>query len=230
MCFSAEADLAAGAVVTVIGVDALRHVRRPADVALAALPLVLGVHLLVEVAVWRNLEGAADDASASLAEWVYLVIAFGVVPVLAPTAIALWDAPARRRLWPFVALGLAVGGVLLAWQVADPASARIDGNHIEYVVRFGTAGGLAWAVYVVATCGPALLSSDRSVRTFGALNLVAVGVLAGVEREGLVSLWCAWAAVTSVVIAARLRSPERPGDPEPVVAAPARGAPGVASG
>lgn len=39
--------------------------------------------------------------------------------------------------------------------------------------------------------------------------LLAVIVLAWVESSALTSLWCAWAAVTSVAIAAHLRRERR---------------------
>lgn len=205
MCFSAEADLVAGAVVSAVGLDALRHARRPSEVPLAALPLVLGAHLLVEVPVWWALE-RDPGAGPTVWEWAYLLVAFVVVPVLAPLAVALWEPPATRaRLWPFVALGAAAAVVLLAWQVTDPAAARIEGHHIEYVVRTGVPSGLVAAAYIVAACGPALLSWDPAVRAFGVANALAVGALAALEREGLVSLWCAWAAVASVLVAVRLR-------------------------
>ncbi len=57
MCFSADADLAAGVVVTVIGVDAIRRARTPKELPLAALPLLFGIHQLVEAFVWWGLAG-----------------------------------------------------------------------------------------------------------------------------------------------------------------------------
>jgi hypothetical protein len=35
---------------------------------------------------------------------------------------------------------------------------------------------------------------------FGVANLVAVGAIVVVQSEGLTSVWCAWAAVVSVLI------------------------------
>ncbi len=212
MCFSAEVDLVAGTVVTAIGLDALRHVRSPSELPLAALPTVLGVHLLVEVLVWRSLEGAASARTGEVATWAYALIAYVVVPVLAAVAVTLWEpAGSRRRMLPLVALAVGAAAVLLWWQVTEPVVAVAEGHHIDYVIRAGTASGLVAVPYVIGTCGPALLSHDRVLRWFGWLNLAVVGGLAVVEREGLVSLWCAWAAVTSVVIAARLRTRDRAG-------------------
>jgi hypothetical protein len=53
----------------------------------------------------------------------------------------------------------------------------------------------------VATCGSLLLSTHRHVRWFGAVNLVVAGLLASLEQYGFISLWCVWAAVSSVAIA-----------------------------
>jgi hypothetical protein len=215
MCFSAEVDLGVGLVVTAVGVDAVRHARTRAELPLAALPLVLGAHLLVEVGVWRGLEGDASATVLDMCTWAYALIAYVVVPVLAAVAVWAWEPPeGRRRMVPFVVLAVGAAATLLVWQVADPVEPVIDGHHIEYVIRAGVASGVVAAAYIVGACGPALVSSDRALRLFGVLNVGVVALLAVVEREGLVSLWCAWAAVTSVVIAVRLRAgrpPVRPG-------------------
>ena len=53
VCFSPEADLVGGIVVTAIGVDACRHLRqRNTYLLVAVLPLLLGFHQLVEAFVW----------------------------------------------------------------------------------------------------------------------------------------------------------------------------------
>ena len=57
MCFSVEADVAIGLAVGVVGVDALRHVTRPQQWPLAALPIVFAAHQLNEAFVWWGLDG-----------------------------------------------------------------------------------------------------------------------------------------------------------------------------
>jgi len=192
MCFSAEADLVAGLVVGAIGVDAARHVRRRPEWLLASIPLVLAAHQLIEVAMI-----------------LYLTIAFGVVPVLIPVAVAALEPPARRqRLTGFIVAGCLVAGVLMVALVRGPVKAVVESRHIAYHVRLWH-GGLLVMLYVVATCGPLLFSSFRHVRRYGVLNLVAVCGLAWLNQSGLISLWCVWAAVTSVAIAVHLRTVHR---------------------
>jgi hypothetical protein len=49
------------------------------------------------------------------------------------------------------------------------------------------------------------LSSDRVVVMHGGVNLAAVAALAALLATGTISLWCLWAAVTSIAVAIHLR-------------------------
>ena len=58
MCFSAQADLVGGVVVSGIGIDVLRHVKgRRRYLPMAALPMMLGLHQIDEAFVWWGLQG-----------------------------------------------------------------------------------------------------------------------------------------------------------------------------
>ena len=57
MCFSPQADFTAGAVVAGVGVQTLRRVRVRRELIVGALPLLLGIHQLVEGFVWLGLRG-----------------------------------------------------------------------------------------------------------------------------------------------------------------------------
>ena len=212
MCFSATADLVAGVVVGTIGVDAVRHARLPSQRLLASLPIVLAVHEIIEAFVWWHLRGDVSDGLGKAATVAYLLIAFGLLPVLVPIAVgALEPRPAGRRMMVFTAIGAAVAAVLLYSVIRGPVTATIEGHHISYEVDLYR-GGILVALYVLATCGSLLASHHRHVRWFGAVNLVVVVVLAVVDKTAFISLWCAWAAVTSGGIALHLRHFEpRPG-------------------
>jgi hypothetical protein len=225
MCFSPEADVVAGIVVSGVGVDALRHVRQTREYPLASLPLLLGTHLLVETFVWWGVTERVSGSVGRAAVWLYLVFALGVLPVLVPVAIiAIEPAGWRRRLLlPFVAVGAVVAVLLLAVVITGPVSAQVEGCCLSYNIGLGFSGQIG-ALYVLVTCISLLASSYRRIVEFGVINLVAVAVLAWLLASGLASLWCAWAAVTSAFIAAHLRRAGLPGsnrhpiDPDPVVA------------
>jgi uncharacterized protein DUF6629 len=215
VCFSAEADLVAGLIVGAVGIDAVRHVRRPSERALAAVPVVLAAHQLIEAFVWWGLEHREPSAVVRPAVWLYLLVAFGVLPVLVPFAVgALEPAAVRRRIGALTTIGIAVAIVLMYTVVRGPAEAAIRGHEIAYRVQLWH-GEIIVVLYVLATCGSMLLSAHRHVRWFGAANLIAVVLLAWLDKDGFISLWCGWAAVTSVAIAVHLRY--APHTPEHVV-------------
>lgn len=206
MCFSAEADIVAGVVVTAIGADVLRQVDRPAEGALASLPVLLGVHLLMEAVVWWGETGRVAPSTGRMAMWAYLALAVCILPVLVPLAIrAVEPDPGRRRIMSTLAVvGLALATIYLGALLVGPVDVEVRGRHLAY--RMGIEhGGLAAAVYALVACAPPIFSSHRRVAAFGVANLAAVVVLAWIQRDGLTSLWCAWAAVTSVAIAIHLR-------------------------
>lgn len=218
MCFSPEADLIGGFVVGTAGLDALRHVRHKRDIALASLPVAFGAHQMIEAFVWWGLVDRVPTTLGEVATWVYLTIAF-VLPLAVPLAI-LWFEPDQRhrvRVVPFVVLGALVTIVLLVELFSGPVSTEIVGRTIAYDVHLSFGGQLT-ALYVVATCGPLLLSSNIRVRVFGILNLSAVTVLAWLTATRVISLWCAWAAVTSIVIVVHFRTADRPAREVPVAA------------
>jgi hypothetical protein len=211
MCFSPEADLVAGVVVSGVGIDALRHVKETKQYPLAALPLLLGAHLLVEVYVWWGEAGQVPEYVARAAVWIYLALALGVLPVLVPVAILAIERDRRRRrfLMPLALIGTGVAALYMASVTTGPIGAAVEGCCLAYDTGPGY-HPLLGVLYVVVTCLPLLLSSHRRIVAFGAINLPAVILIGWLLAAHLASLWCAWAAVTSVLIAAHIRREGRP--------------------
>ena len=207
MCFSPQADLVGGIVIAAIGVDAVRSARkRQGVVVLAALPLLLGFHQMIEALVWLGLQGHVPHDLERIALWAYLLIAFVVLPVFVPIAVLL-NEPSPRRRWamaPLVMLGLAVAGDLFESMARGPVNVALHPYHLAYVVDLSN-GILVTALYVAAVCGTLLLSSRQRVVTFGIVNLVAIGVIAWLTFDGFASVWCGWAAISSAAIALHMR-------------------------
>jgi hypothetical protein len=210
VCFSPEADLLAGAVVSGVGVDALRHVRHRRYLPLALLPLLFGLHQVVEALAWWGTEGRVPVRVGEMAIWLYLAFAFLVVPPFVPWAVraAEADEPRRRLLLPFVLLGAVVAAALLPGLLNGEAGGEVACRYIAYDSGVPYSGYLL-PFYVVATCGPMLLSGNRRFVLFGMANLLAVALLGGLLARGVISLWCVWAAATSVFIAREVRAAER---------------------
>jgi hypothetical protein len=206
VCFSPVADLAGGAVVGAIGVDTVRHVSRRSDWPLASLPLIFAGHFLTETLVWWGHDGDVAHTVETRATWLYLFVALVVVPIIVPIAVtmAVPDASRRRAMRPFCILGGAIAAVMLVALVRGPVTSQVEGHHIAYSVNVPFGGQLT-ALYVVATCGVMLASRDRVFVAFGVANLFVVALLSWLMVSAFISLWCAWAAVTSVAIDVYIR-------------------------
>jgi len=203
MCFSPQADLVGGIVISTIGVAAVRNAqKRHRDVALSTLPLLLGAHQIIESFVWFGLQGHEPHALETFALWAYLLIAFVILPIFVPLAVVINEPSHRRRfiMTPLVALGVAVSTILFATMVRGPVSVRLRPYHLAYSIHLSH-GALIVVLYVTAICGTLLLSTRRRVVTFGIVNLIAVGVIAWLTVDGFASVWCGWAAISSGAIA-----------------------------
>jgi hypothetical protein len=207
MCFSPAGDLVGGAVVVAIGVDACRHLKgRSENLAIATLPLLLGLHQIDETFVWWGLQGHVSREVGQVATWIYLLFALVALPLLVPAMLAIFE-PSTRRRWryaPFVALGAFVSAVILEAMVVGHPSARLGAYHLVYSI--GLQHGFFFiGLYIVATCGPLLASGHRVLVRFGLANLAAVIILAELCASGFTSLWCFYAALLSGAIALHLR-------------------------
>jgi hypothetical protein len=206
MCFSPEVDLIGGAAIAAIGIDTLRHVDHDNERAVAYLPLIFGLHQVVEAFVWWGLDGRVATAVGDVAAWVYLAIAFGLLPWFVPLAVRRLEPDLRKRTYDTVLIGVGalVGVYLMAAVISGPIQVIDGGYYLSYSVAL-TFGGTATALYVASTCGSLLISSDRYLARYGVVNLLAVVALSVLLVAGVISLWCVWAAITSVAIAIHLR-------------------------
>ena len=57
-------------------------------------------------------------------------------------------------------------------------------------------------IYVIATCGSLFFSKIKMMIVFGAANLAILLVVMAFKRYAFTSLWCAYAAIASVIILA----------------------------
>ena len=207
MCFSPEADIGGGLLICAIGVDAVRHIgQRREFIAMAWIPVLLGAHQFIEALVWLWLQGHVPGGIGHVALWAYLLIAFVVLPVFIPLAVIALE-PTRRRkqlMAPFAVIGTAIAVILFVAMVRGPVGVKLAPYHLSYSIR-PPDGLLIVTLYVVAVCGPLLVSGYRNVVLFGAVNLVAVIVIARLTISGFASVWCGWAAVSSAAITLHCR-------------------------
>jgi hypothetical protein len=112
---------------------------------------------------------------------------------------------------PFLVLGGATTLYILWALTAFPLQLYIRGNSIVYINQATNNTAVA-LFYVIATCGSLFFSKIKMMVVFGAANLVILLVVMEVKRYAFTSLWCAYAAIASVIILAYFwsSSEERP--------------------
>jgi hypothetical protein len=84
----------------------------------------------------------------------------------------------------------------------------IRANSIVYINQATNNTAVA-LLYVIATCGSLFFSKIKMMLVFGAANLVILLVVMEFKRYAFTSLWCAYAAIASVIILAYLEKHRR---------------------
>jgi hypothetical protein len=201
VCFSATANFVGSAALGAIGVVTLTKVKHRRELLFAALPTLFAVHQFIEGFVWLGLDGILSPAVTRDMGAAYMLYAQGLLPFLLPLSVLLFeaDAPSRRRMLPFVVIGGATTLYILWALTAYPLEVYVRANSIVYINQ--ATNNIAVAVlYVIATCGSLFFSKVRPMVIFGAVNLTIVLVVMEVKRYAFTSLWCAYAAIASLII------------------------------
>ncbi len=203
MCFSAAANFVGSTVLAGIGVVTLTKVRHRREILFAALPTLFAVHQFIEGFVWLGLDGILSPTVTHNMGAAFMLYAQGLLPLLLPLSVLMFEPEGkdRRRMVPFVVIG---GGTTLymLWALAAyPTQIYVVGNSIVYVNQ-GTNYTVIAILYVIATCGSLFFSKVKAMVLFGAANLTILLIVMAFKRYAFTSLWCAYAAIASIIILA----------------------------
>jgi hypothetical protein len=203
VCFSATANFVGSGVLGAVGVVTLTRVKHRRELLFASLPVLFAIHQFIEGFVWLGLDGILSPAVAHDMGAAFMLYAQGLLPFLLPISVLLFEptAKSRRRMLPFLVVGGTTTLYILWALTAYPLELYVRGNSIVYINQ--ATNNMAVAVlYVIATCGSLFFSKIRMMVVFGAANLAILLVVMLVKRYAFTSLWCAYAAVASVIILA----------------------------
>src|SRR5579862_9339110 len=203
MCFSAVANFAGSTVLAGIGIATLSRVKHRRELLFATLPTLFAIHQFIEGFVWLGLDGILSQKVSHNMGAAFMLYAQGLLPFLLPLSIYLFEptAKARKRMLPFLIIG---GGTTLyiLWALtAYSLEVSVKGNSIVYI-NPATNNTAVAVLYVIATCGSLFFSQIPDMIIFGAANLAILLTVMAVKRYAFTSLWCAYAAVASVIILA----------------------------
>jgi hypothetical protein len=200
MCFSATANFVGSGALAAVGVVTLTKVKHRRELLFATLPTLFAVHQFIEGFVWLGLDGILSPAVAHDMGAAFMLYAQGLLPFLLPLSVLLFEpnAKSRGRMLPFLVLGGATALYILWALTAFPLQLYVRGNSIVYINQATNNTAVA-LLYVIATCGSLFFSKIKMMVIFGAANLAILLVVMEVKRYAFTSLWCAYAAVASVI-------------------------------
>jgi hypothetical protein len=213
VCFSAAANFVGSGVLGAIGVITLTKVKHRRELLFASLPTLFAIHQFTEGFVWLGLQGTLSSVVAHDMGAAFMLYAQGLLPFLLPLSVLLFepDVKSRRRMLPFLIVGAGTTLYVLWALTAFPFQVYVKNHSIVYHDS-ATSSILLGALYVISTCGSLFFSKVRAMVLFGAVNLLLLLIVMAVKEYAFPSVWCAYAAVASVIVLAYFwkSSGERP--------------------
>jgi len=203
MCFSPEASFAGGVILSTIGVATVRKVHNPSQILFAAIPLFFGGQQIAEGFLWLALPHADYVGVQKVFTYIFLLMAEVIWPILIPLSVLLMETDAKRRRTIQVLLGL---GMVLALYysfclLVYNVSPRIVGFHLNYNTDFPDLFALpAFITYLIATITPLFVSSIKRTHLMGWMMFFSCLVTILFFTQYLISVWCFFAALLSVVV------------------------------
>lgn len=206
MCFSAGASLSAATVLAAIGTVAVARCPARKMRPYAAIPLLFAVQQLVEGVLWLALTHD-QPLLAMAASQVFNLFAHAFWPAYVPLSVLLLEPqPVRKALLACLALaGSALAAYYFLRILLAPVEPVTSAGHIEYRMVHALAQ-TGMALYALTTAGALLSSSWPWLRLFGLLVLLAMVVTWWAFAFWLVSVWCFFAALLSVLVLAHVRN------------------------
>lgn len=203
MCFSANASFIAGAALTVVGVASLSQVRKPAHLMFASIPLLFAIQQVCEGFVWLSLSDGDFSQWHETFKYAFLVFAQIIWPTWIPLSYLLIEpSPKRRKIIRYFLFAGIVATLLLAYRLLfSTAIAQINGCHISYEIDSTKTMMIATGILYVSTIVIApFISSCKRTFILATANVVSLTVTQLFFDVYLVSVWCFFAAVQSVLV------------------------------
>jgi hypothetical protein len=207
MCFSTNASFGAGMVLSAIGILSIKKAQSSTQLFFASIPFIFGVQQITEGFLWLSLVNPTYTSLKQGSIYLFLFFAQVVWPVWVPFAIIKLEPPKRRGLAGriLVVIGTVVSIYLAYCLLTFPVEAKIIGNHISYIQHYPTAiSNYCGFLYVVATIIPSFISPNSRMWLLGTAILISYIITTIFYTDYVVSVWCFFASIISIVILAIL--------------------------
>ncbi len=205
MCFSSNASFIAGAALMVTGVAAVRKTNNVKQLPFAAIPLIFSLQQISEGFLWRSFSNSELSHLSNVFTYAFVVFAQVVWPVWIPFSILLLERKqtAKKILKIFLITGALVSAYLFFCLVNYPVNSYFADNHIFYQLDFPH-NDYKWfsgIFYVSATVLPMLVSRQGIWMKMLGIGILLSLLISGLFfRDHVISVWCYFAAILSVII------------------------------
>lgn len=207
MCFSASASFGASMIIGSIGGVALKKAKTSSQKVFALIPIFFAMQQFIEGLLWLYLLEPAGTSSnfglISTTTYLFLIFAWIIWPSFIPYTFYLLEKNIKRKrvLKGLVFLGILVSIVLTYILIFHKTTPIISNYHIRYEVSF--THSMAWVLavfYIVSTVFSCFVSSIKWIWSLGVINLCSYVISKLVFGEYVLSVWCFFAAISSVII------------------------------
>jgi hypothetical protein len=203
MCFSATASFVSATIVGAAGIASIRSAVKPEQKYFASVPLIFAIQQLIEGVVWLSFNSVSPPAWQSFSIKVFLFFATVVWPFLVPFSVwKMEESRLRKRIiFVFLTAGV-VFSIVSAWYLFTyPSSASIKEHHVYYSLDYPMRNApIINIFYLGATIVSLLVSSRKWVPILGLLILGSYLVTRFYYQDHVISVWCFFAALVSVII------------------------------
>ncbi|HEY4478066.1 MAG TPA: DUF6629 family protein [Candidatus Paceibacterota bacterium] len=194
MCFSAGASFVAGGSLAVIGGASLKVAKKEEKI-LAIFPLIFGIQQLLEGIQWLYLK---QGNVCQVSGYGFLFFAYAFWPLYVPLAIYIFDKAKRKILIYPLIIGALVSGFFITLFFTNTLTITQEWRSIAYNLHAPIKAYVIVA-YLLAVFIPLLTSSNKFLRWFGLTNIVLASMAAYLHIATFASVWCFFAADSSIV-------------------------------
>ncbi|WP_075602038.1 DUF6629 family protein [Saccharicrinis aurantiacus] len=203
MCFSAEVSFGASAVISSVGVLAIKKSTSKEQKLFAMIPILFGIQQFCEGWLWVALQNEGFVITELIATYGFLIFAQLIWPIWVPLSAFTLEKNKRRK--NLIGFSLAVGVILtaiLAYRMSIyEVTAQIDAHHIFYTVgHFKSTNWWSGILYLLPAVFPFIFSSNKHINYLGIAMLLLFIVSKIFYLKYMISTWCMFAAVLSIYI------------------------------
>ncbi len=212
MCFSATASFAASAILAVLSLLSFKEAKHRTMLLLACSPLMFALQQASEGFVWLSLTYPAWESIQWYASYFFLFCALIWWPLWIPLSLALLEPHILQKkiLVNLLTFGCFFSIVMVMCLYTYGATPSIEGHHIYYALTIpGEIYSFLGVLYLIPAVLPFFVSSLWGMNILGGTIIASYAISYIFYRVCLLSVWCFFAAILSLIIFVIIRHLEK---------------------